>query len=103
MSLNVLTTKDTILEIAHKCRDLRTFRNLSRKTLALTSGVPEPTIKRFESTGHISLASIVQLADALGVRDAFLDLFQRPAAKSLDEIEERDRTLRKKTLTRGRL
>ena len=82
-------------QIAGNARALRLARNLSRRSLAEHSGVPEPTIKRFETTGRISLESLLLLAGALGVAGQLAGLFQVEQPASLDE-------LRRDTRQRGR-
>jgi hypothetical protein len=103
LSLNFQTSLDTQRLIAGRFRNLRTFRDLSRKTLSLMAGVPEASIKRFERTGDISILSLLKLAESLDALDAFSDLFPLPVAKSLDEIERRDKTKLNPKKKRGRL
>ncbi len=103
MSLKIATAPDIQAAIASKFRDLRTFRNLTRRTLSLMAGVPEASIKRFERTGHISLLSLLKLAESLDGLDAFSDLFPLPAAKSLDEIERQDKAMENPKKKRGRV
>jgi len=52
-------------DIGKNAQTLRLSKNLSRKTLAQLSGVSESSIKRFESTGSITLESMILLATAL--------------------------------------
>lgn len=94
--------KDIQDKLARKFRDLRVYRDLSRETLATMSGVPEPSIKRFELTGEISLKSMLRLAHALEAMDEFDHLFPLPVARSLDEIEKQDRQRNRLSRKRGR-
>jgi transcriptional regulator with XRE-family HTH domain len=55
------TPMESILQIAQRARSQRLSQNLSRKTLAKISGVPEASIKRFEQTGQIALLSLLKL------------------------------------------
>jgi transcriptional regulator with XRE-family HTH domain len=50
------------MELAKKFRDLRKYKKFSQQELATKSGVSLGSLKRFEQTGRISLASILQLA-----------------------------------------
>ena len=103
LSINLVTPKDLQLLIAQRFRDFRVFQNLKRQTLAEMSGVPEPSIKRFELKGEISLRSLLSLAHALGALDQFNELFELPKAASLAEIEERERQKKDKNKkSRGR-
>ena len=91
MSVNLYTPKDRQHGLAARFRELRVTLNLKRDTLAIMSGVPASTIRRFELQGEISLKSLLLLAHALGVADQFDNLFSLPAAGSLEELERRDR------------
>ena len=54
---------ESLLErLAMNCRKRRLEAGYSRKTLAEKSGVPAPTIERFETTGKISLESFCKIA-----------------------------------------
>ena len=73
-------------QVAENARALRLAQDMSRKSLAARSGVPEATIKRFETTGRIAFESLVLLADALGTGDRLQSLFAASHPASLDEI-----------------
>jgi transcriptional regulator with XRE-family HTH domain len=77
--------------VAQKFKNLRLLRDLSRRTLAEQSGVAESSIKHFETLGEISLKSLLRLALVLEALDQFSTLFEPPVARSLEEIEKRDR------------
>lgn len=88
ISLNLATPKDKQIEIAERFKGLRLMSNLKRESLAEMSGVPAPSIKRFELTGEISLRSLLKLAHALGALDTVDGLFVVSRSfSSLDEIE----------------
>ncbi|MGQ7816789.1 helix-turn-helix domain-containing protein [Metapseudomonas furukawaii] len=53
-------------QVGENARALRLAQNLSRKTLAERAGVSDSTIKRFETTGQITLEALVLLASSLG-------------------------------------
>lgn len=76
---------DVALDIAAAARTRRLSADLSRKSLAARAGVPEGTIKRFESTGEIALISLLKLAQALGCLDEFAGLF--PPAQGSARLE----------------
>jgi transcriptional regulator with XRE-family HTH domain len=50
------------MELAKKFRDLRKHKKYSQQEMASRSGVSLGSLKRFEQTGQISLASLLQLA-----------------------------------------
>ena len=60
-------------------------RGYRQADLARRSGLSLPTIKRFEATGHASLANALRIATALGAEESFQTLFQAPKFRSLDE------------------
>ena len=75
-------------EISGKVRQIRRSKKLSQQQLAKKSGVSLGSLKRFESTGRISLESLLKIALVLGRLNDFESLFQ-PSEKlpaTLDEI-----------------
>lgn len=83
------TPVEMTLFIAEKCKNLRLFKGYTRKTLSGMSGVPESSIKHFETTGRISFISLLKIAFVLDALPAFESLFELPLAKTLWEIEKR--------------
>ena len=47
--------------MAQNCKARRLEKGYSRKTLSALSGIPAPTIERFERTGKISLEAFCQI------------------------------------------
>ena len=80
------TPKDISKKIAGNMRSLRQDRKLSMEKLAEVSGVSYGSIRRFESTGEISLSSLLKIAAALGCLDDFTDLFAKRTPQSIQEI-----------------
>ena len=74
--LSVINHDAAIKSVAGKAKQLRLSKDLSRKTLSEISGVPIPTIRRFESSGHISLISLLKVAEALNSEEDFSRLFE---------------------------
>lgn len=70
-------------QIAQQAQQKRLEKNLSRKSLAERSGVPESTIKRFETTGNISLNALLELAWVLDSLQDFSQLFLTQSPSSL--------------------
>ncbi|OWJ95600.1 hypothetical protein B6S59_10290 [Pseudomonas sp. A46] len=62
-------------QVGENALALRLAQNLSRKTLSERAGVSESTIKRFETTGQITLEALVLLASSLGGHAADGSLF----------------------------
>ena len=73
--------------IAERAKKLRLQKGYKRTTLAERSGVPASSIKRFESSGNISLSSLLKIANALGCIDDFLKLFTTIEPMKLSDLE----------------
>lgn len=71
-------------EIREKARTRRLELNLTQSGLAKRSGVSLGSVKRFESTGEISLSSLLDIALALGCLEDFEMLFQQKAGRQID-------------------
>ncbi|MEG0621161.1 MAG: helix-turn-helix transcriptional regulator, partial [Raoultibacter sp.] len=63
--------------LAQNVRARRKEAHLSQLALAKKSGVSLGSLKRFESTGEISLFSLLKIAIALDCEDDFTQLFAR--------------------------
>lgn len=74
-------------EIRRAAQSLRLAQNMTQVDLAERSGVPLSTLKRFEQSGEVSLASLLAIAGAMDALDAFGDLFPKPQANTLDELD----------------
>lgn len=61
MHLSLIDDHDVKAALATYLRQKRKLAKLSRDTLAQISGVPAPTIKKFETTGDISLRQFLKL------------------------------------------
>jgi len=78
-------------EVGKNAQQMRLSKNMSRKTLAALSGVSESSIKRFESTGAITLESMILLATALDELSPFMTLFKATEPRSTEELKNRHR------------
>jgi len=74
-------------EIAARVRTVRKRRKISQVKLSEKSGVSLGSVKRFESTGEISLLSLTKIAIALNVEQELKQLFSNVPYMSLEEIE----------------
>lgn len=66
-----LSSEEVRLELGQQYKKYRLLKNWTRETLAERSGVPEPTLKKFEATGKISVESLLALSEALGFLENF--------------------------------
>lgn len=72
--------------IAARAKARRLAENLSRRSLSARSGVPESTIKRFETTGYIALDRLLRLASILDGLDEFAVLFPEKPPVLFEQI-----------------
>lgn len=79
------TPEEIDLAIARRLRGIRKRKNLTQQQLSEKSNVSFGSIKRFETTGQISLISLTKLAAAL---DCTEDLKRMFADVKYDSIEE---------------
>lgn len=77
---------DSLQEIAERHKVLRKQAGFSQSELAKRSGVSLGSLKRFETTGQISLESLLLLADVLNRLDDF-DAVLQPI-ENLEAIEK---------------
>lgn len=73
-------------EIAKRARQLRLQKNITQQSLAERSGVSLGSVKRFESSGQISLQNLLLYAVVLDATDEFGQLFLQIEYKSVDEV-----------------
>jgi transcriptional regulator with XRE-family HTH domain len=79
--------RQVMVEIAAKEKAIRKQQGMSQKDLADRAGVSLGSLKRFESTGQISLESLLRLALSLKVLDSFELLFPiDPRPKTLEDL-----------------
>lgn len=72
--------------ISSRIRMIRRRRKISQQKLSELSGVSFGSVKRFESTGEISLLSLVKIAIALDIEDDLENLFAEIPPQSIEEI-----------------
>lgn len=85
-TINTKTPNQIATTIARNLRELRKKDKLSMKALAELSGVSYGSLKRFESTGQISLTALLKLAIVLDCVDDFDYLFKKTEILSIQEI-----------------
>ena len=72
--------------LALRLKNIRKRRGLSQQQLSERSGVSYGSLKRFESTGQISLLSLTKLAIALNCAEDLRKLFTDVAYNSIEEV-----------------
>lgn len=86
-ALEFVTYYEKQLEISQRFKTIRKNRKVSQQRLSELSGVSYASIRRFEKTGDISLASLVKLALALQLYDDLDNFFKiQKEYKSIEEV-----------------
>jgi transcriptional regulator with XRE-family HTH domain len=85
--LSLYTAFDVQLELKEFLKQSRKQRGLSVEGLAMQSGVPYSTIRKFERSGNISLRQFLMLLEALGGLKQVRDLYKKLDVKPTN-IEE---------------
>lgn len=73
--------------MAKHCKDRRLERGYSRRTLAERTGVPAPTIERFEKTGKISLESFCSIVVEFDYFQEMSEILSKPKYTTGSELE----------------
>ncbi len=80
------TAEELDLKLAQRVRNIRKRRSISQEKLASMSGVSYGSVKRFESTGQISLLSLTKIAMALDVADELRNIFSEVPYRDIQEV-----------------
>ena len=81
--VDVITIDYIKVELVNRFIKRRKEAKISQKELAIRSGVSYGSIRRFESTGEISLRSLLFLAQEIDCLSDFNELFKYEYIKSL--------------------
>lgn len=82
-----VTPVEINMGIAKRVRALRKRRKMSQAKMSELSGVSLGSLKRFESTGEISLLSLTKIAIALDVQSELKCLFADVPFLTIEEVE----------------
>ena len=80
------TAEELDLKLAQRVRNIRKRRSISQEQLASMSGVSYGSVKRFESTGQISLLSLTKIAMALDIADELRNVFSQVPYRDIKEV-----------------
>ena len=86
-SFGQISSGELMQQLAERLKTRRLEKGLSRQALAELSGVPAPTIARFEQQHAISMRQYLDLAIALGYADQLQVLMQEAIYKTMEEVE----------------
>ena len=85
--LPVITVNSMRASLKDRFRLRRKELKLSQQNLAKRSGVSYGSIRRFESSGEVSLTSLLRMSQAMGLIDEFDPLFKLPRIKNLKDFK----------------
>lgn len=80
------TPEEINQKLAQRLKQLRKRRGISQLQLSEKSNVSYGSIKRFETTGQISLISLTKLCVALDCADEIRQLFTNVEYVSIEEV-----------------
>ena len=80
------TIDEILLDLALRVKNIRKRKSFTQQELAEISGVSYGSIKRFETTGEISLHSLTKIAVALDCVFEIDNLFSNIEYKSIEEV-----------------
>ena len=83
----LISLAKTQRKIVDNIRDRRLQMNLTHEGLAARSGVPLPTLTKFEQKGLISLDSFLKLLSVVGGLEEIVDLL-KPKEQSFKSIND---------------
>ena len=85
--VDYLTEEKIIENLVNRVRARRKELKISQKDLAFISGVSYGSIRKFETTGEISLKSLIQIAKVLNSLEDFNKLFVHTQITNLKDIK----------------
>ena len=80
------TPEELDQKLAQRVRKIRKRRSITQEKLASISGVSYGSIKRFETTGQISLVSLTKLAMALDIAGDLRNAFTQIPYQDIQEV-----------------
>ena len=80
------TAEELDKNLALRVRKIRNRRKISQQKLADLSGVSYGSIKRFETSGQISLLALTKIAMALDMADELRNIFSQVPYRNIQEV-----------------
>lgn len=80
------TAEELDKNLALRVRKIRKRRKISQQKLADLSGVSYGSIKRFETSGQISLLALTKIAMALDMADELQNIFSQVPYRNIQEV-----------------
>ena len=85
--VGVLTEQSVVNGIVERVKKKRKQMKISQRELSQKSGVTYSSVRRFETTGEISLSSLLKIAHALEALKDFEGLFKGQAIVNLKDYK----------------
>ena len=80
------TPEELDQKLAQRVRKIRKRRSITQEKLASISGVSYGSIKRFETTGQISLLSLTKIGIGVYLADELRNIFTEVPYKDIQEV-----------------
>lgn len=86
--LSLISISKSAVKIAKNLRLRRLAMELTQETLADRSGIPLPTLRKFEQKGSISLESLLKLLMVVGGIEEIIEVLKpsQPKFTSIDDV-----------------
>lgn len=85
--VNVATEQSITIELIERFKKRRKEYGLTQEDLSKRSGVSYGSIRRFESSGDISLNSLLKISSVIGCLEDFNELFKNEIIKNLRDVK----------------
>lgn len=85
--VEALTEQSVVNGIVERMKRRRKQMELSQRQLSQKSGVTYSSLRRFETTGEISLSALLKIAHALDALKDFESIFKGQAITNLKDYE----------------
>jgi transcriptional regulator with XRE-family HTH domain len=79
----VLTEQTVKMELTKRFKQRRKEAGITQKMLAFKSGISYASIRRFETSGEISLSSLLRISSVIQMLDDFDALFKFPIVRNI--------------------
>ena len=97
------TPEEIIMGIAERLTRIRKRRKITQQELSVKSNVSYGSIKRFETSGQISLISLTRLCVALECTDEIKRLFTDVEYKNIEEVLCEQKTIKSRHINQQEL
>jgi transcriptional regulator with XRE-family HTH domain len=79
----IITEQQVKSDLAYRFKLRRKEFGISQKELSIRSGISYASIRRFETSGEISLSSLLRISTVIDCLEDFDELFKNPIIKDI--------------------